>query len=117
LVKIINGEIVSDDDPRVTGARQRRSVSAGGRDARSSGGQGKAGYGRVASLLDPPATSQASEGRSARGGDGQGQGPGPLDSLAQSIGVHGQFVKIPGALGIPEKEVPIIYLMVTGLVV
>lgn len=53
----------------------------------------------------------------ARGGDGQGQQAGPLDPLAQAIGVHDRFVKIPGALGLPEKEVPLIYLMVAALMV
>lgn len=36
--------------------------------------------------------------------------------MAVAIGVHGH-VKIPGALGVPEKEVPKIYLIVATLVV
>ena len=52
-----------------------------------------------------------------RGGGDQGQEGGPLDTLAVAVGVHGQSVKIPGALGVPEKEVPKIYIMVAALVV
>lgn len=55
----MNGEIVRDDDPRVKTAQRRASAGA-----RESGGQGHegVGYGRVTSLLDPP----ANQGRDAR---------------------------------------------------
>eukprot|EP00752_Nemacystus_decipiens_P004355 g3979.t1 len=123
MVRIINGEIVSDNDPRVVGAQRRSSAGSG-----DGGTQGK-GYGRVASLLDPPSTSTTASGGGAsggqgtggrgggRGGDGGGGGGGPLDQLAEMIGVGGRFVKIPGALGVQENEVPLIYLMIAALVV
>lgn len=57
-VRIINGEIVSDDDPRVAGPQRR----AGGGGAGGGGGQGRAGYGRVASLLDQPSMAEESFG-------------------------------------------------------
>lgn len=33
------------------------------------------------------------------------------------IGVHGRFVTIPGALGVQENQVPLIYIMIAALVV
>eukprot|EP00903_Cladosiphon_okamuranus_P006844 g6666.t1 len=118
MVKIINGEIVSDNDPRVVGAQRRSSGGSRG------GTQERAGYGRVASLLDPPSTSSTAGARSARGqgtgggrGGGGGVGGGPLQQLAEMIGVGGRFIKIPGVLGVQENEVPLIYLMIAALVV
>lgn len=33
------------------------------------------------------------------------------------IGVHGRFVTVPGALGVQERKVPYIYLMIAAVVV
>ncbi|CAB1119101.1 unnamed protein product [Ectocarpus sp. CCAP 1310/34] len=115
MVRIINGEIVSDDDPRVAGPQRRAGGGGGG-----GGVQGRAGYGRVASLLDPPSTTEASGGGArgaAAGGRGAGASTGPLDKLAEMIGVQGRTVTIPGALGVQEQQVPFIYLMIAALVV
>ncbi|CAM9344321.1 unnamed protein product, partial [Ectocarpus fasciculatus] len=111
-VRIINGEIVSDNDPRVAGPQRR--AGGGGAGGGGGGGQGRGGYGRVASLLDPPSTTEASGG-GARGPAGASTGP--LDKLAEMIGVQGRTVTIPGALGIQEQQVPLIYLMIAALVV
>ncbi|CAM9382413.1 unnamed protein product [Pylaiella littoralis] len=124
MVRIINGEIVSDSDPRVAGAQRRSGGSGGsGGGGGGRGAQGRAGYGRVASILDPPSASSASgegaRGQGAGGGGGEGgaRQPGPLDKLAEMIGVHERFVTIPGALGVQENQVPLIYIMIAALVV
>lgn len=57
------------------------------------------------------------QGAGGRGGGGGGGGGGPLDRLAEMIGVGGRSVKIPGALGVQENEMPLIYLMIAALVV
>lgn len=63
-------------------------------------------------------THESGQGAGGRGGGGGGgRGGGPLDQLAEMIGVGGRFVKIPGALGVQENEVPLIYLMIAALVV
>lgn len=50
-------------------------------------------------------------------GDDQPQQPEFLDKVAQAIGVSDRVVKIPGALGIQEKEVPLLYLLIALLLV
>ncbi len=37
--------------------------------------------------------------------------------LAEMIGVHKRFVTIPGAFGIQENHVPLIYIMIAAVVV
>ena len=76
-VRIINGEIVSDNDPRVVGAQQRRSGGGGG----GGGTQGRAGYGRVASLFDQPSASAAGGGNARYGAAPQCARTFPRDSL------------------------------------
>lgn len=43
--------------------------------------------------------------------------PPPLDKLATAIGVQGRFMTLPGALGVAEKKVPVLYLMIAALLV
>ncbi|CAM9241044.1 unnamed protein product, partial [Hapterophycus canaliculatus] len=115
-VRIINGEIVSDDDPRVSGARQRPSSRGGGGGV--GGEQGRVGYGgRVASLLDPPPTGASGGGSREPAAGGAGGQPGLMDKLAEMIGVHGRSVTIPGALGVQEQQLPFIYIMIAAVVV
>lgn len=66
-VRIINGEIVSDDDPRVNASRRRPAAGSNSMAAAGGGSRGLegAGYGRVATIHDPPA-STPSDGRGAR---------------------------------------------------
>lgn len=55
--------------------------------------------------------------REAAGEAEQHESPGMLDGLAKAIGVHGRFVRIPGALGVPEKQLPVIYLIFCAIAV
>ena len=54
-MRIVNGEIVRDDGPQARTVQRRPAAGA-----RDTGGQqqGQVGYGRVASLLDPPSKNE-----------------------------------------------------------
>mmetsp|Transcript_36927 Transcript_36927/g.74982 ORF Transcript_36927/g.74982 Transcript_36927/m.74982 type:complete len:153 (+) Transcript_36927:126-584(+) len=118
MVVIINGEIVQDNDPRAakarggtagssgSGARERqfgaRIASVGSSSGNDEGAGGNAGGGGSVRAAPPPA------GR---------QGGGPLDQLAEMVGVKGKTVPAP-ALGdyVAASEVPMIYVIVVVVV-
>lgn len=53
-----------------------------------------------------------------RGEAGQeGEKPGVMDTLAESVGMKGRFITIPGALGVPEKRVHLLYLPICAIAV
>lgn len=42
---------------------------------------------------------------------------GVLKAVAEAIGVHGRFVRVPGALGVPEKQVPVVNFIICAIAV
>ena len=117
MVRIINGEIVQDNDPRL---KQRQ--PAGGNSSNNPGtpgrgnvrdvfgGSGSADGGNVNRSPPPP---QGGGGQSRQGqGQGQGKGSNPLDMVATSIGIQDRFITIPAVtpLGLTESRVGLIYI-------
>mmetsp|Transcript_42524 Transcript_42524/g.78821 ORF Transcript_42524/g.78821 Transcript_42524/m.78821 type:complete len:156 (-) Transcript_42524:244-711(-) len=121
MVVIINGEIVQDNDPRAAKARGGTAGSSG------SGARERQFGARIASVVSSSGNDEGAGGNAA-GGGGSGsvraapppagrQGGGPLDQLAEMVGVKGKTVPAP-ALGdyVAASEVPMIYVIVVVVV-
>jgi len=91
MVVIIDGEIVPDNDPRAIARRNPKSTPP-----RATGVAGV--HGGAPRAGAPPA----------------GAGRSPLDQLAEAIGVQGQSIKIPQIVSVPEREVPMIHVILVG---
>mmetsp|Transcript_14317 Transcript_14317/g.21057 ORF Transcript_14317/g.21057 Transcript_14317/m.21057 type:complete len:141 (-) Transcript_14317:150-572(-) len=108
MVRIINGEIVQDDDPRLrnrsqggsSGHRGVRGVSGLHSNRVQSGGYGGGTYG---SQNPPPQAVQ--------------QGANPLDLVAEKLGIQGKTFTIPALFGMPSTQVELIYLILAGLII
>ena len=119
---IINGEVVDSSDPRV---RQRTTVTSGASQQQKTPQQSSNSGGR-----DPVYTTAGGGGYTAFNPRGQ-RAPqpappqpaappagGPLDALAQQLGIAGRFVTTPaiGFMGWRPVQLPLVWLVAFGLV-
>mmetsp|Transcript_4120 Transcript_4120/g.6294 ORF Transcript_4120/g.6294 Transcript_4120/m.6294 type:complete len:111 (-) Transcript_4120:104-436(-) len=84
-MKIINGEIVQDNDPRLT---RRHSQPTNQRH------------------LTPGAEIDRRGGQAPQN---------PLNALEKMMGINGKTLTVPAFMGLPEKEVGLIYIMIATL--
>ena len=114
MVKIINGEIVPDNDPRV------RSMGGAG------GGPGRRWGGNVRGVHSPapvPLSSSTRGQSSSTGPSDRGTAPatpplaGPVDQIAVALGVNGKSITVPAIdpLGFSATNIPLIYVVALGL--
>ena len=100
-----NGEIVPDNDPRAIARRNPKpapSTAPGQSNVRNLHGGGGGGAGRGGS------------GMPRMGGAG-GAGPGPLDQVAEALGIRGQTVEIPAIWRLPARQVQLIHIVILAL--
>lgn len=110
MVKIINGEIVQDDDPRL----RRKPVTTGSSSSSSNPTT------RIASLLG----GQGGGGGSDSGGGGSGPAAGalgprsPLDMLAAALKIEDKTISIPAIpqLKFTASVVPLVYFIPAGFI-
>mmetsp|Transcript_41531 Transcript_41531/g.61244 ORF Transcript_41531/g.61244 Transcript_41531/m.61244 type:complete len:152 (-) Transcript_41531:47-502(-) len=119
MVRIINGEIVQDDDPRL---RQRHTQTGSAQGRRSnmrtlfdqSSSQGPAGGGRT------PPTPQGA-GPNTRGGPPhvavQHHAGDPFQMLAHRLGLAGKYLTVPAMFGMSETQVDLIHVIFAALLV
>lgn len=96
MVKIINGEIVQDDDPRLKN-RKPSNVPQTPNNPR---------FGQTRSSESAPPQNQQ-----------RPPAANPLDMIASSLGIGDKFVTIPAIqpLGFTETKLPVIYIILVGL--
>ena len=103
MVRIINGEIVQDDDPRLKQRRPQEAAPAA-----------RPKFGGVHSPSSPSARQAAPAAPAAGGGGGASPLSGLLDPLATTLGIAGQSVAIPALGPIPAGEVELVHLALVG---
>ena len=109
MVRIINGEIVQDDDPRLRGNTSRRDATSG-----------RAGNIRTMASLrsQQEAPPRGGDTGSRRGATPRGDATSdPLDSLSNALGLSDKFVTIPSIpfLGFTSTRLNVIYLLLLGV--
>jgi hypothetical protein len=120
MVKIINGEIVQDNDPRV---KNLQSAPSSG--STTNGRRG--GFQDMSSLRQrqqqPGQGGVPMQGGQPRQGGQSGPGAapvaasGPLDSLATAMGISDKFITIPAipTLGMSSTRVGLVYFILLGV--
>ena len=111
---IINGEIIPDSDPRAKAARaQKASPTAAGQGPRF-GSINQSGDAPSHTADRPPAHGGAGFGRPGAAGVA---GAGPLDQLAEFIGVRGKTITVPAIppIGMPAVAVEYIHIIIVGV--
>ena len=114
MVKIINGEIVQDNDPRLKQRSQPSSSSSGVNN------NPRAGRRNVADVFGSGGSADGGNAnRSGQGGEDRQQGApqqqqpqNPLDMIATHLGIQDRIVTIPAVapLGLTESHVGLIYI-------
>ncbi|KAG5191232.1 hypothetical protein JKP88DRAFT_149533, partial [Tribonema minus] len=94
-VRIINGEIVQDNDPRLRQRTQSAATTARG------------GFGAGDGAARPTPSAAAMAGGAAES---------PLQRLADMLGVKGKTITIPAVFGVPSRDVEVIHLLLVAAV-
>lgn len=117
MVKIINGEIVQDNDPRVKNLQSAPSSSS-----TTNGRRG--GFQDMSSLRQrqqqggvPMQGGQQRQGGQSGPGAAPVAASGPLDSLATAMGISDKFITIPAipTLGMSSTRVGLVYFILLGV--
>lgn len=121
MVRILaNGEIVPDNDPRVSKARPQQ---GGGASSDSAAADTRRRWdGAVRGVHSPPLKDTPSRDGASSAGNPRAAAPAstnPLDQVAGILGVQGRVVTIPaiGPLNFSETNIDLIYLLILGLMV
>ena len=116
MVKIINGEIVQDNDPRL---KNLHSTASRG----SSTSSGRGGFQDMSSMRarqqqqQPPSSSFRQGGQQQAQAGGGGQPAAPLDGIANAMGISDKAITIPAIppLGMSSTRIGLIYFVLLGV--
>ena len=99
MVLIIDGEIVQDNDPRAIARRNPKPAAS-------------QPAGRGPNIHSVGVGGGVGGGGGGGGGGAGGAGGGPLDQIADALGIRGRTVEIPAISRLPARQVQQIHLLI-----